>query len=785
VSRQGDLFGGDGEPPVGAEETAPPGKERPRPVIHWKREEGFAPVGLPEGEDETAPPSPAADAEPVAAEAPAEAAPERKRPERTWGKKGKGAPRKRAGRAAAAEPAAPEDPPPARVAEGSDGADGGGTVSGNGSGGGWREDGHLRRLIDDNFLQYASYVIRDRAIPELEDGLKPVQRRILHSLHEADDGKFIKVANVVGHTMQYHPHGDASIGDALVNLVRKEFLIEGQGNFGNLLTGDPAAAPRYIECRLTELAREYVFHDELTRFVPSYDGRRKEPVSLPARLPLLLMMGAEGIAVGLSTRVLPHNFAELLEAQIRILDRKPYRILPDFPQGGLMDACEYEKGAGRVRLRARIEQRNDGALVIRSVPFGATTDSVIASIETAAKKKHLKIKSINDFTAEAVEIEIVLAADQDPEKMIQALYAFTQCEVSLSSRIVVIDRERPLELDAHQVLEANTRRLVKTLRRELEAERRNLLDRLHDMTLVRIFVEHRIYKRIEECKTYAAVQQEVLDGVNAHRELLRRDVTGKDVEMLLGIKIKRISRYDMDRHRKQIDDILAGIERVEKSLEDLTAHAKKFLRGVLRKYGGSWPRRTEITSFDQIEVRDLTADELTISYDLEKGYLGHDVDGDALLQCSSLDKIVVVWGDGRYRVTSPPDKLFVEQLQYCAIADRDRVCLVVYRDADGLTYIKRFTFGGSILNKDYRCVPEGGTVLFFTDDDPKKLWVRYGKAKGQRIHRQAFSLAKLPVRGVKTRGKHMTSKKIVSFDTSKPQGWSDKRAGPPGSLLDL
>jgi len=273
---------------------------------------------------------------------------------------------------------------------------------GNGAGGGWREDGNLRRLIDKNFIQYASYVIRDRAIPDLIDGLKPVQRRILYSLKENDDGKFVKVANIVGHTMQYHPHGDASIGDALVTLTRKGFLIEGQGNFGNLLTGDPAAASRYIECRLTELARENLFNDELTKFVPSYDGRRKEPVSLPAKLPLLLMMGAEGIAVGLSTRILSHNFIELLHAQIAILDGKRFEIVPDFQQGGLMDASEYANGTGRVRLRSRIDVTGPRRLTIRSVAPGVTTDSLISSIETAAKRKSLKIRAINDYTAEAV-----------------------------------------------------------------------------------------------------------------------------------------------------------------------------------------------------------------------------------------------------------------------------------------------------------------------------------------------------------------------------------------------
>lgn len=648
------------------------------------------------------------------------------------------------------------------------------------------DDSALRRLIDDNFIQYASYVIRDRAIPDLDDGLKPVQRRILHSLHENDDGKFIKVANIVGHTMQYHPHGDASICDALVTLANKSYLIEGQGNFGNLLTGDPAAASRYIECRLTELAREQVFNPELTAFVPSYDSRRKEPVSLPAKIPLLLMMGAEGIAVGLSTRVLPHNFIELLEAQVAILAKKPFTLLPDFPQGGLMDPGEYERGRGRVRLRSRIEPKGKHGLVIRSVPPGTTTESVMASVEEAAKKKKLSIKSIHDFTSEAVEIEITLAPDQSPEKVIQALYAFTQCEVAISSRIVVIDRNRPVELDAEEVLRHNTRRLVKLLRRELEAERRKLLDELHHKTLVQIFIENRIYKRIEECKTYPDVQRAVLDGVNEYRSLLRRDVTGKDVEMLLGVKIKRISRYDMEKNRKEIGDILAGIEKAEKHLSDLVAYATRFLRGLIRKYAARYPRRTTVTRFESVELRRLTAEELTVGYDTEKGYLGHAVGGEPLFRCSSLDKVVVVRGDGGYTVSTPPEKAFVEGgLEYCGLYERDRVFVLVYRDEAGWSYLKRFRLGGVIQNRTYRAIPDGAELLYFSPDDPKRLYVKYEKRKGQRIHQQVFDVASAKVRGAKTKGQQLTSKRVSLVSGSKPRGWSDARSGPPGALMDF
>ncbi|MCP3978078.1 MAG: DNA topoisomerase IV subunit A [bacterium] len=656
-----------------------------------------------------------------------------------------------------------------------------GPEDGDGAPQAWQEDGRLRRLIDDNFVRYASYVIRDRAIPDLADGLKPVQRRILHSLKENDDGKFIKVANIVGHTMQYHPHGDASITEALVGLANKGYLIEGQGNFGNLFTGDPAAAARYIECRLTELARRELFNDELTKFVPSYDGRKQEPVALPAKLPLMLMQGAEGIAVGLSTRVLPHNFVELLRAQIAILEKKPFDVVPDFRQGGLMDAAEYDRGRGRVRLRAKIELGKDNMVLVRSVPYGTTTDSVIASIETAARKKKLAIKSIDDFTAEQVEIQVALKPGKNPDKTIQALYAFTQCEVALSARIVVIHKNRPVEMTVDEVLRHNTRALVKTLRRELEAERRKKIDEIHAKTLVRIFIENRIYKRIEECTSYADVQKAVLDGVNGFRILLKRDVTLKDVEMLLGIKIKRISRYDMDRNRKEIADLEDGVEKIEHDLAHLTDYCVRYIRSLLRKYGADHPRRTELTSFEAIEVRDLTSNELTLCYDSEKGYLGHTISGEEMLQCSSLDKILHVRADGVYKVTPPPDKLFVDRdMQFCGVIDRERVFVVIYRDEDGLHHLKRFAFGGTILNREYRCAPPRSTIVFLSESDPRVIYVRYKNAGGQ-----AFDLADVAPRNVKTRGKLMTSKTIESIHASRPRGWSDKRFGRPRSLLDL
>jgi topoisomerase-4 subunit A len=645
-------------------------------------------------------------------------------------------------------------------------------------------DGPLRRMVDDNFLQYASYVIKDRAIPDMADGLKPVQRRILYALHKNDDGKFIKVANIVGYTMQFHPHGDASIGDALVSLTNRRYLIEGQGNFGNIFTGDPAAASRYIECRLTDLARDEIFNDELTRFVPSYDGRNKEPVVLPAKLPLLLMLGAEGIAVGLSTKILPHNFTELLKAQIAILEKKKFKILPDFQQGCLMDAREYDKGNGKIRLRAVIEKKDKQTLIIREIPFGTTTDSLIASIEEAAKKQKLKVKSINDYTAEHIEIEVQLPSGQDLDKTIQALYAFTHCERSISARAIVINDNRPEETDVREILKNNTKQLVIILTRELRAERKRLENELHNKTLVQLFVEKRIYKTIEECKTYPKVQQAVLDGLEPYRDHLRRDVTKQDVEMLLGIKIKRISRYDMDKNRKDIDGILKDLDVVEKNLKQVTAYSIRYLKALLRKYGEDYPRRTKVEQFKEVEVRKLTAKELSFCYDREKGYIGYDVEGDPMFECSSLDKVLFLWDDGSYKVMQPPDKFFADKnLIYAAPYRRGKIMTMVYNDGE-ITYMKRFKFGGVIMNRDYLCTPEDSKVLLFTDAKPKEIYVKYKRAKRQRINQQVFHTDKLRVSSVKAKGSQMTVKTVRWISTEKPRNWNRGKDNPRGALID-
>ncbi len=646
--------------------------------------------------------------------------------------------------------------------------------------------GPLQKMMDYNFLEYASYVICDRAIPAMEDGLKPVQRRILWTLHETDDGRFTKVANMVGHCMQYHPHGDASIADALVNLTNKRYLIEGQGNFGNIFTGDRAAASRYIECRLTPLARNEIFNDDLTEFVPNYDGRKKEPVTLPSKLPLVLMLGAEGIAVGMSTRVLSHNFQELLTAQIAILQKKPFSVLPDFQTGGMMDVSEYDDGNGRVKLRGRLKPTESGRLVITEIPYGTTTESLVTSIEDAVRKKKVPVRAINDFTSEKVEIELVLTPGTKPEQAIKALYAFTNCETAVTGRVVVIRKNRPVDSTVTEILRENTAQLKEVLRLELELKKKNLLDALHHKTLIQIFVEERIYKRIEKCKTAESVRKSIFSGFEPFKDKLQREITKEDVEMLLGVRIRRISLFDISKNRQEIEGILAEIIQVDKYLAQLTRYAVRYLKTLLKTYGAAYPRRTEIMTFKNIEVRELTAKELKIQFDEERGYVGHAVDGEELFECSSYDKIIVASKDGRYRVMAPPEKLYVDgEMIYCAKADRERVYTIVYTDPEyGFTYMKRFKTGGFIMGKEYRCAPEGSKVLLFDDSNPQEIYLKYKPSKGQRIHQQVFHPTDVLVKGAKARGNQMTAKKIAKIATIKPRWWKeDDAASQRGRML--
>ena len=569
----------------------------------------------------------------------------------------------------------------------------------------------LHRLFDRNFLDYSAYVIRERAIPDINDGLKPVQRRILQTLRNMDDGRYHKVANVVGETMKLHPHGDQSIFAALVNLANKELLIDRQGNFGNVFTGDQASAARYIECRLTPLARETLFNPDLTAFVDSYDSRMQEPVSLPAKLPLLLLLGAEGIAVGMATKIMPHNLGELLQAQIDYLEGKDFILLPDFPGGGIVDASDYEHGNGRLRCRARMEL-SDKTITITELPAALTTESLIESVERAAKAGKIKIASISDYTAEKVEIEIKLPRGVYAEEVVAALYAFTDCELSVSPSLVLIKDNLPCIMGAEEVLRYNTDKLRRDLEQELRIERGRLLDRLHAATLEQIFIEERLYKQIEEESSAKAVSDAVRHALEPFADKLIRKPDKEDIERLLDIRIKRISRYDLSKQRKDIDELRRSIAKTDKSLEDVTLHTKNYLRGLLETYGPLFPRKSELLAFDQVDAREAAISNLQVVYDRASGFFGHKVSAaQAELQflCSDLDRILLIFRDGMYKVIpAPPDKLFIgSELLWAGAVRKQLVFNLIYRaGAVNLSYVKRFRMPGFILNKEYRLFEE-------------------------------------------------------------------------------
>jgi topoisomerase IV subunit A len=638
--------------------------------------------------------------------------------------------------------------------------------------------GGLHTRVDRGFLDYASYVIRDRAIPNLADGLKPVQRRILHVLHTLDDGRFIKVASVTGETMKYHPHGNASIDDAIVVLSNKRYLIEGQGNFGNIFTGDPAAAPRYIECRLTELARTELFNDEITDFIPTYDGRNKEPVVLPCKLPLNLMLGTEGIAVGLSARILPHNFPELLEAQIAILKKQPFKCLPDFNTGGLMDARDYQDGKGSVKVRAKIKTKDESTVVIKEIPPTTTTESLIASIEDAVQKGKLKVKSINDFTSETVEIEVKCPAGVDAEKLVDALYAFTDCEVSIASRIVLIKDNRPVELTVSEILRENTEQLVAVLKRELELRERQLLDELHYRTLERIFIEERIYKLIEKCKTNEAVMEAVYEGFKPFKKQLVREIVDADVEKLLQVRIRRISLFDINKHREEMEKTKAELAETLKNLKGLTKYVISHLEALLEKYGPLYPRlTTKSARHEEVDVKAVAFKSFKVAYDRATGYVGYKVSGEEFkLECTKFDKVLLVFKDGTYKVSELPEKLFVgPELFYCGLPDRETIFTCAYTDRNA-SYLKRFKFGGTILNKAYLCIPEKSRILFFAMDTPKILYIRYKPAPHQKISQQTCEPEQIEVKSPKTRGRQISFKDISSVSAEPTRGWDEQAA---------
>ncbi len=626
---------------------------------------------------------------------------------------------------------------------------------------------YVKKLFNDNFLQYASYVIKDRAIPDIEDGLKPVQRRILHSLFEMDDGKFHKVANVVGHCMKYHPHGDASIYSALVVLANKEFFIEKQGNFGNLYTGDEASAARYIECRATPMAKEIFDMPAITAYIDSYDGRNKEPVAFPAKIPVILAIGAEGIAVGMSTKILPHNLIEVLKAEIACLRGKRFKLYPDFPTAGMVDVSGYQDGGGRVLVRAKLDVSDPKRIVIRDLPFGSTTESLIASIENASRAGRIKIAGISDFTTDTVEIEIKLARGEYAQDTVDALYAFTDCEQSISCNFLVIKDKYPVQMTVTEVIQYHAEKLLGILKAELKLERKELEDKHHARTLERIFIEERVYKTIEQQKTQEAVNAAVFKGLKPFAKEIAREVTLEDIERLLKIPIRRISLFDINRARAEMEEIRARIKEIDKHLKNLTDYAVGFLETIIKKTEKQCPRKTEVMSFTKVDVKEVAKRNLSLRYDPGTGYLGTSVSGgQELLSVSSFDRLLIIRRTGVYMVLDVPERLFVDTgLLYCGIADKDDLSSIVfsfiYKDkTSGFPYIKRCKIEAFIMNRDYFPLPDDGEMLALLTKPEFHFTALYLKKPRMKVKQEKFNSKDFPVRGLKTLGIKIASHEI-------------------------
>ena len=592
-------------------------------------------------------------------------------------------------------------------------------------------DGHsdykpVDRMYKNWFLDYASYVILERAVPAIEDGLKPVQRRILHSMKRMDDGRYNKVANIVGYTMQFHPHGDASIGDALVQLGQKNLLVDSQGNWGNILTGDRAAAPRYIEARLSKFALDVAFNPKTTEWQLSYDGRNKEPIALPVKFPLLLAQGAEGIAVGLSSKVLPHNFNELCDAAVSYLQGREYHLYPDFPTGGAIDVSKYNDGqrGGVVKVRAKIEKLDPKTLVIREIPFSKTTESLIDSIKKAIDKGKIKVRKVEDMTAAEAEIQLHLQPGTSSDKTLDALYAFTDCEVSISPNCCVIRDQKPCFLTVSEVLEDNVNRTRDLLRRELEIERGELQEQLFYASLERIFIEQRMYKDpdFEQAPNEAAVVRFLEQAFLPFRKDLLRDITRDDYLRLLEIKMQRILKYNKDKADKLMAKLRAQIKHINHDLAHLTDVTIKWFEYLKEKYGADHPRLTEIRNFDTIEAAKVVEANEKLYINRKEGFIGTGLKKDEMVcPCADIDDIIIFYRDGKYKVIRVADKIFVGQgvihLQVFKRNDRRTIYNVVYRDGrQGDSFIKRFNVTTVMRDKEYDLTKgtPGSRVLYFS-----------------------------------------------------------------------
>lgn len=633
----------------------------------------------------------------------------------------------------------------------------------------------VKNLFDKNFIEYASYVIRDRAIPDLEDGLKPVQRRIMHTLFKIDDGRFHKVAGVVGECMKYHPHGDASIGGALVVLANKGIFIDRQGNFGNMYTGDEASAPRYIECRVNPLAKDFLYNPNITEYVPSYDGRNEEPVVFRAKIPVALIIGAEGIAVGMSTKILPYNIREVLEAEKKALRGESFEIYPDMPTGGLIDVSGYNDGNGKLITRAKFDMSDEKKIVITELPVDSTSESLMNSIESAYKSGKLKISSIDDFTTDHCQIEIKLPRGVYAKDVEKALYAFTDCEKSISCQMLVIKDNMPVAMTATEIIKYYAKKLTQIVKDELEFERAKLTEELHARTLERIFIEERIYKKIEQMKTAEDVNNAVKTGFKPFKKELVREITDDDVDSLLKIPIRRISLFDINKNRDQVTAINARLKEIAKRLKHLTDCAIEYLDAMLAKFKPEdLERHTQIAKFTSVDAKAIVKRDIPLRYDGAKGYLGTSVfGGQELLKVTRFDRIFIMRKSGIYTVCDVPDRLFVDTgMWYCNYADKEIISnvlfTVIYRDMKTKQcYIKKCRIPSWIMNRDYMLAPEGTEVLHVDTREKFEFTLHYVKKPRIKIKEEVFNSADFEEKGHKAQGVRLSTQETDSVEIQK------------------
>ena len=635
-------------------------------------------------------------------------------------------------------------------------------------------------MYKDWFLDYASYVILERAIPDIFDGLKPVQRRILHSMKELDDSRFNKVANIVGHTMQFHPHGDASISDAIVQIGQKNLLIETQGNWGNILTGDRAAASRYIEARLSKFALEVVFSPKVTEWQLSYDGRKKEPIHLPVKFPLLLNQGAEGIAVGLSTKILPHNFKELIKASVSYLKGKNFRIFPDFPTGGIMDVQNYNDGerGGKIKVRARISLIDKNSLVINEIPFGTTTTSLIESILKANDKGKIKIKKIEDNTSSEVEILIHLPSGISPDKTIDALYAFTSCETSLSPQGCVIVNNKPSFIGISDILKISTDNTVKLLKKELEFRLKDLEIQWKFSTLERIFIENKIYRDIEKENTWEGVINAIRNGLVPYQSKIKYPINDDDILRLTEIRIKKISKFDLNKAKEKINQIEQSISTVKNNLKNLIDYSISYFEGLLKDYGKDKDRRTEIRVFDNVDATKVVSRNLKLYVNREEGFIGTSLRKDEYVcDCSDIDDLIVFTNSGKMKVVRVDSKIFIGKgIEYVSVfkkKDTRTIYNLIYKDGKSkISYIKRFAVTGITRDKLYDVTQGtlGTTILHFTansngEAEKVKYYIKKSKSTEnlrKREYDEDFSLYQIKNRS--TRGNILSKHNILKVE---------------------